>query len=205
MTNWLEKFQDLPVTAVSDGLDKYNHLWPTIKPVKDTQKVVGYAKTVQIPPGDNQLVLKAIREAQEGEVLIVDAGGYVDRAAAGDFIMGLAQTMGYTGAIINGAVRDIQEIRDLDFPVFCAGATPAAGFKHGHGSINEPISFNGVVVHPGDLIVAEEDGVVCVPRDRIEEVYEKAQNKLKKDEEREAKVLRDRAAVVEYLDGQLNQ
>ncbi|GAA0485211.1 RraA family protein [Salinibacillus aidingensis] len=205
MTNWLEKFQDLPVTAVSDGLDKYNHLWPTIKPVKETQKAVGYAKTVQIPPGDNQLVLKAIREAQEGEILIVDAGGYVDRAAAGDFIMGLAQTMGFTGAIINGAVRDIQEIRDLDFPVFCAGSTPAAGFKHGHGSINEPISFNGVVVHPGDLIVAEEDGVVCVPQDRIEKVYEKAQNKLKKDEEREAKVLGDRAAVVEYLDGQLNK
>ncbi|SES73847.1 Demethylmenaquinone methyltransferase [Salinibacillus kushneri] len=150
MAEWIQKFKDIPVTAVSDGLKGYNHLWPGIKPVKPTQKVVGYAKTVQIPPGDNKLVLQAIRDARPNEVLIVDAGGYIDRATAGDFIMGLAQMMGFTGAIINGAVRDIQGIRDLDFPVFCTGATPAAGFKHGNGTINEPTSCNGVVIHPGD-------------------------------------------------------
>lgn len=196
----VDRFQEVPTTCISDALDGLNNLDATIKPLKEEYRVAGRAFTVKMPVGDNLVVLKAIREAQPGDVLVIDAKGDTYRAIAGDFILGLAQTLGIKGVIADGVIRDIVGAKELNYPVFCKGTTIAASGKAGEGAIKVPISCGGVTIHPGDIIVGDADGVVAIPRALEEEVLEKALDKELKDQERAAKVSGKKEEVIAYLD-----
>lgn len=200
MEKWMKQFYDLPTTCISDALNGMNNLDPSIKPLQDSYKVAGRAFTVKIPAGDNTMVLKAIKEASPGDVLVVDAKGESYRAVAGDFVVGLAQKLGIAGIIVDGVIRDLIGVRSLNFPVFSKGTTVAASFKNGAGEINVPISCGGVSITPGDIIVGDADGVVVIPQADAEKVLEKALAKLKKDEQREASALQDEAYARKYLE-----
>lgn len=200
MEKWMKQFYDLPTTCISDALNGMNNLDPSIKPLQDSYKVAGRAFTVKIPAGDNTMVLKAIKEASPGDVLVVDAKGESYRAVAGDFVVGLAQKLGIAGIIVDGVIRDLIGVRSLNFPVFSKGTTVAASFKNGAGEINVPISCGGVSITPGDIIVGDADGVVVIPQADAEKVLEKALAKLKKDEQREASALQDEASARKYLE-----
>lgn len=195
----MKQFYDLPTTCISDALNGMNNLDPSIKPLQDSYKVAGRAFTVKIPAGDNTMVLKAIKEASPGDVLVVDAKGESYRAVAGDFVVSLAQKLGIAGIIVDGVIRDLIGVRSLNFPVFSKGTTVAASFKNGAGEINVPISCGGVSITPGDIIVGDADGVVVIPQADAEKVLEKALAKLKKDEQREASALQDEASARKYL------
>ncbi len=196
----MKQFYDLPTTCISDALNGMNNLDPSIKPLQDSYKVAGRAFTVKIPAGDNTMVLKAIKEASPGDVLVVDAKGESYRAVAGDFVVSLAQKLGIAGIIVDGVIRDLIGVRSLNFPVFSKGTTVAASFKNGAGEINVPISCGGVSITPGDIIVGDADGVVVIPQADAEKVLEKALAKLKKDEQREALALQDEASARKYLE-----
>lgn len=196
----MKQFYDLPTTCISDALNGMNNLDPSIKPLQDSYKVAGRAFTVKIPAGDNTMVLKAIKEASPGDVLVVDAKGESYRAVAGDFVVSLAQKLGIAGIIVDGVIRDLIGVRSLNFPVFSKGTTVAASFKNGAGEINVPISCGGVSITPGDIIVGDADGVVVIPQADAEKVLEKALAKLKKDEQREAWALQDEASARKYLE-----
>lgn len=194
------KFQEIPTTCVSDAMEGLNNLDSSIKPLQDKYKVAGRAFTVKMPVGDNLIFLRAIREARPGDVLVVDAKGDTYRAIAGDFIVGVAKTLGIKGIVVDGVIRDLEGIKRLDFPVFCKGTTIAASGKAGNGELNVPISCGGVTVSPGDLIIGDGDGVVAVPQAMEREVLDKALNKLALDIKREEKVSRDREEVIKYLE-----
>lgn len=196
----MKQFYDLPTTCISDALNGMNNLDPSIKPLQDSYKVAGRAFTVKIPAGDNTMVLKAIKEASPGDVLVVDAKGESYRAVAGDFVVSLAQKLGIAGFIVDGVIRDLIGVRSLNFPVFSKGTTVAASFKNGAGEINVPISCGGVSITPGDIIIGDADGVVVIPQADAEKVLEKALSKLKKDEQREASALQDEASARKYLE-----
>ncbi|MCG7335161.1 RraA family protein [Sporosarcina sp. ACRSM] len=196
----VDRFQEVPTTCISDALEGLNNLDAAIKPLKEEYRVAGRAFTVKMPVGDNLVVLKAIREAQPGDVLVIDAKGDTYRAIAGDFILGMAQTLGIKGVIADGVIRDIIGAKKLDYPVFCKGTTIAASGKAGEGAINIPISCGGVTIHPGDLIVGDADGVVVIPRAIEEEVLEKAVDKELKDQARAEKVSGKKEEVIAYLD-----
>lgn len=196
----MKQFYDLPTTCISDALNGMNNLDPSIKPLQDSYKVAGRAFTVKIPAGDNTMVLKAIKEASPGDVLVVDAKGESYRAVAGDFVVSLAQKLGIAGIIVDGVIRDLIGVRSLNFPVFSKGTTVAASFKNGAGEINVPISCGGISITPGDIIVGDADGVVVIPQADAEKVLEKALAKLKKDEQREASALQDEASARKYLE-----
>ncbi|MCM3799900.1 RraA family protein [Caldifermentibacillus hisashii] len=200
MEKWMKQFYDLPTTCISDALNGMNNLDPSIKPLQDSYKVAGRAFTVKIPAGDNTMVLKAIKEASPGDVLVVDAKGESYRAVAGDFVVSLAQKLGIAGIIVDGVIRDLIGVRSLNFPVFSKGTTVAASFKNDAGEINVPISCGGVSITPGDIIVGDADGVVVIPQADAEKVLEKALAKLKKDEQREASALQDEASARKYLE-----
>lgn len=200
MEKWMKQFYDLPTTCISDALNGMNNLDPSIKPLQDSYKVAGRAFTVKIPAGDNTMVLKAIKEASPGDVLVVDAKGESYRAVAGDFVVSLAQKLGIAGIIVDGVIRDLIGVRSLNFPVFSKGTTVAASFKNGAGEINVPISCGGISITPGDIIVGDADGVVVIPQADAEKVLEKALAKLKKDEQREASALQDEASARKYLE-----
>jgi RraA family protein len=194
------KFQEVPTTCISDAMEGLNNLDSSIKPLQDKYKVAGRAFTVKMPVGDNLVFLRAIREARPGDVLVVDAKGDIYRAIAGDFIVGMAKTLGIKGIVVDGVIRDLEGIKALDFPVFCKGTTVAASGKAGKGELNVPISCGGVTISPGDLIIGDGDGVVVVPEAMEREVLDKALDKLAVDIKREEKVSGKREEVIKYLD-----
>ncbi|WP_019394160.1 RraA family protein [Priestia filamentosa] len=194
------KFQEVSTTCVSDAMEGLNNLDSSIKPLQDKYKVMGRAFTVKMPVGDNLIFLRAIREARPGDILVVDAKGDTYRAIAGDFIVGMAKTLGIKGIVVDGVIRDLEGIKRLDFPVFCKGTTVAASGKAGNGELNVPISCGGVTISPSDLIIGDGDGVVVVPQAMEREVLDKALDKLALDIKREEKVSGDREEVIKYLD-----
>lgn len=205
MANIVNQFSEIPTTAVSDAMDGMNNMESSIKPLKEVYKVVGRAFTVQMPVGDNSMILRAFNEAKPGDVIVVDAKGDTYRAIAGDFMVSIAQTLGIQGIVVDGVIRDIVGIKALDFPVFCKGTTVAASAKSGGGKVQVPISCGGVTVHPGDLIVGDADGVVVIPQEKEEEILKKAKEKLEKDEKREQQVAGNPEAIRKYLNEMISK
>ncbi|WP_103109301.1 RraA family protein [Brevibacillus reuszeri] len=200
MSTIVSQYQNVPTTCISDALQGLTNMDSSIKPLKEEYRIAGRAFTVQMPIGDNLTVLQAIREAQPGDVLVIDAKGDTYRAIAGDFIVGLAKTLGIQGIVVDGVIRDIIGIKQLDFPVFCKGTTVAASGKAGWGQINVPISCGGTSISPGDMIVGDADGLVVIPQSIEQEILTQALDKLAKDQVREASVSGNPDAVRAYLD-----
>ncbi|WP_260286253.1 RraA family protein [Peribacillus aracenensis] len=187
MDTLIQQFRNLPTTAISDAMEGLSNLESAIKPLKEEFHMAGRALTVQMPVGDNSAVLKAIGQAKPGDIIVVDSKGDTYRAIAGDFVVGMMQTMEIGGLVVDGVIRDLEAIKEMNFPVFSKGTTVASSGKAGVGEINIPISCGGVTVFPGDLIIGDIDGVVVVPQARGEEILTKAKDKIMKDEQRAEK------------------
>ncbi|MEH7178105.1 RraA family protein [Neobacillus vireti] len=203
MSKTVSAFQEIPTTCISDIMQGLNNMDPLIKPLKEEYRMAGRAYTVKMPVGDNQCVLRGIREAKPGDILVVDAKGDTYRTIAGDFILGLAQTLGIKGVVTDGVIRDIIGVKKLNFPVFCKGTTVASSAKGGWGEVNVPISCGGTSICPGDIIVGDADGVVVIPKAIEEDVLRKAKEKLVKDQERDQKVSGKPDEIIRYLDNML--
>jgi regulator of RNase E activity RraA len=137
---------------------------------------------VRVAPGDNLMVHKAIDIAAPGDVIVVDAGGVVEQAIIGDIMTSHAAKRGVAGFVIDGAIRDADELRSRDFPVYARGVTHRGPYKNGPGEIGVPVSIGGMVVNPGDIIVGDGDGVVAVPLADAEAVLGAAREQKKKED-----------------------
>ncbi|HEU5142887.1 MAG TPA: hypothetical protein VFU04_07005 [Solirubrobacterales bacterium] len=153
--------------AISDLMNRLYTMAPTIRNLTDDELgILGTACTVKVYPGDNLMVHKALDVAKPGDVIVIDTSGSTMTAVLGDLISNKARHRGIAGFVVDGLVRDLAGIRALgDFPVFGRGVTPIGPLHRGPGEINHPISSGGVVVHPGDVIVGDLNGVVVVPRE----------------------------------------
>jgi 4-hydroxy-4-methyl-2-oxoglutarate aldolase len=199
MDSLVQQFKDIPTTAISDAMDGLNNLDSAIKPLKEDYRIAGRAITVQVPVGDNSAVLKAIGEAQPGDILIVDCKGDTYRAIAGDFVVGMMQTMEIGALVVDGVIRDLGAIKDLNFPVFSKGTTVASSGKEGVGKTNVQISCGGVTVNPGDMIIGDMDGVVVVPQAKCEDILKRAKEKIVKDEQRAEKYAGKPEEIRKYI------
>jgi RraA family protein len=139
--------------------------------------LAGPALTVKTRPGDNLMLHKALDLAEAGDVIVVDGGGDLTNSLMGELMLAHAETRGLAGIVLYGAVRDVAYMRSRRFPVFAAGVTHRGPYKDGPGEINVPIAIKGMVIHPGDLILGDDDGVLCVPFDDCEQVYTAAKAK----------------------------
>ena len=139
--------------------------------------LAGPALTVKTRPGDNLMLHKALDLAEAGDVIVVDAGGDLTNSLMGELMLAHAETKQLAGIVIYGAVRDVAYIRSRSLPVFAAGVTHRGPYKDGPGEINVPIAIEGMVIHPGDLVLGDDDGVLCVPFDDCEQVYVAAKAK----------------------------
>lgn len=199
-TDMIEQFKSIPSTAAADAAKGMTSISPAIKPLQGQYTLCGRAVTVKAVPGDNTAVLRGIRAAQPGDVLVVDAQGYVDRSMIGDFFAAAAQLLGVSGLVVDGSIRDVAAITASGWPVFCRAVTSAASGKHGTGEINVPVTCGGVTVRTGDIIIGDADGVVVIPQERAAELLAAAQDKLRRDEERAVRNLASPAAAKAYLD-----
>jgi RraA family protein len=151
-----------PCPDISDMLNRLYTMKPEIKNLTSKQRICGPATTVKVYPGDNLMVHKSLDIAQPGDVLVVDAGESAMNGIVGDLISTKAKFRGIQGFVIDGLIRDVDDIRLLDFPVFARGVTPVGPLHRGPGEINFSVSCGGIVVNPGDIICGDENGLVVV-------------------------------------------
>ncbi|WP_406624162.1 RraA family protein [Acidovorax sp. SDU_ACID1] len=157
------QFLDVPVANVSDCMSRMTAGGARLRPMHGGGRMAGPALTVKTRPGDNLMVHKALQLAVPGDVIVVDAGGDLTNAIIGEIMVGDAVLRQFGGIVINGAIRDAGALRAGDFPVFAAGVTHRGPYKDGPGEINVPIAIDGMVIEPGDLVIGDEDGLLCVP------------------------------------------
>lgn len=151
-------------------------LLPYHRPVPGT--LAGTAVTARSRGGDNLTYLRALEFCRPGDVLVVDAGGDLANAVVGGILSFYAAHIGVAGVVIDGAVRDVAEIRAREFPVYARGVTHRGPYKDGPGEINVPVSVGGMVVNPGDIVVGDQDGLMAFARDEAELLIEKARAHL---------------------------
>lgn len=149
-----------------------------ISALSPLMKVAGPAVTVEVRPGDNLMLHTAVALAKPGDVIVVDGKGDRTCALTGALMATQAKAMGIAGFIIDAAVRDVEEIRELGFPVFSVGSNPNGPTKFVPGRVNWPVSVGGVAVSPGDLVVGDADGVVVIEREKAESLLELAEKKV---------------------------
>jgi regulator of RNase E activity RraA len=168
---------------ISDLMNRLYAMEPAIKNMTDPDlRLVGPACTVKVYPGDNLMVHKALDVAQPGDVIVVDTSSSSLTAVLGDLVCTKARHRGVAGFIVDGLIRDLPAIRRLgDFPVFARDVTPKGPLHRGPGEIGYPISCGGIVVNPGDVVVADLNGVVVVPRDISDELLARLDSKAAKE------------------------
>lgn len=140
--------------------------------------VCGNAVTVRVRAGDNLLIHRALDLLQPGDVLLVDGEGDVSRALVGEIMMTSARVRGALGFVMDGAVRDVEAFEEHRFPCWARGVSLRGPYKDGPGSLNVPIAVGGMLVHPGDVIVGDCDGLVAVRPEEALAVAQRAQEKV---------------------------
>jgi RraA family protein len=178
--------REIPVAALSDNMHRNIGtvgLQPYHRPGKQT--MAGTAVTARSRGGDNLTYLRALEFCRPGDVLVIDAGGDLANAVVGGILSFYAAHIGVVGVVVDGAVRDVAEIRERDFPVYARGVTHRGPYKDGPGEINVPVSVGGMVVNPGDIVVGDQDGWLAIPQAGVEQLIERARAHL----EAEAKTI----------------
>lgn len=169
----LEAWKKIATASTSDMMNRHGTMHAAIKAVTTANRFVGQARTVQCIAADNSILHYISSTAEPGEVIVADAGGAVEHALWGGITTLEAHRRGIAGLVVDGAVRDLRESRDIGLPIFCRGITPRGPHKAFGGALDVPVSCGGQPVMPGDLVLGDEDGVVVVPLDREEEIFRK--------------------------------
>ena len=174
-----------------------------VAPLAPGMKLAGPAFTIEVRAGDNLMIHAAMAMAKPGDILLVDGKGDTSCALMGALMINACKVLGLGGIVIDGAVRDTEELRELAFPVFCRAANPNGPTKFIPGRINWPVSAGGVAVSPGDLIVGDADGVVAIEREKAASLLPLAAKKVADEGKRMDEILARRALRPGWLDASL--
>lgn len=154
----------------------------------DNASLVGVALTCHAGPADNLAVFAALDAARRGDIIVAGTDAFMATAVVGDLLLGMARNRGVAGLVTDGLVRDIPGLLEVGLPIFCAGVTANSPARNGPGSVGLPVVLGGVAVHPGDVLVADRDGVVVVPREQLEEIVARLEPIRAAERDLEAKV-----------------
>jgi 4-hydroxy-4-methyl-2-oxoglutarate aldolase len=172
--NALDRFADFDPATLYEAAGRRGMVDPAIRPAWPGARVCGPALTIECPPCDNLMLHVAVANAQPGSVIVATVGSHLLAGAWGEILTEAARARGVAGLVIDGAVRDIDAIEGLRFPVFSRGLAIGACTKERAGQLDIPIELGGVTVRPGDLVFGNADGLVIVEHEKLEEVYEAA-------------------------------
>ncbi|MBQ3664187.1 MAG: 4-carboxy-4-hydroxy-2-oxoadipate aldolase/oxaloacetate decarboxylase [Clostridia bacterium] len=178
-----EKLSKLPTGNVADSVGRNCVMDSGIKPIDPKSHMIGRAVTVDCYPGDNLALHQGIYAANAGDVLICDCKGFTEAGHFGDIMAVACQVRGLAGVVIDGSCRDSEDIRELGLPMFVRAFNPSGTVKESLARINVPIVCGGVAVRPGDIIFGDCDGVVVVPQEKEDQVFEKAMAKYNRESE----------------------
>jgi 4-hydroxy-4-methyl-2-oxoglutarate aldolase len=174
-----------------------------IAPLSPGMRLAGPAFTIEVRHGDNLMIHAAMTLARPGDVLVIDGKGDTSCALMGSIMINACKKLGLAGVVIDGSVRDTEELRELGFPVYATGANPNGPTKYIPGRINWPVSCGGVAVRPGDLIVGDADGVVVVEREKASSLLDAAAKKVAEERTRLDEIAAGKDLRPKWLDGAL--
>jgi regulator of RNase E activity RraA len=177
-TEELKQWRAIPPAVASDCMNRTQVMNAAIKPITGSGSLCGQARTVTTMVGDCGPICSLLATAREGEVLVVDAGGVTDTAVWGGVMTAEAVQRKLGGAVIDGAIRDVAEVRKLGLSMYCRAVVPRGPHQGFGGVVDGTVSVAGVPVRPGDIVLGDEDGVVIVPLERAAEVLAAAQAHL---------------------------
>ena len=196
----VKKASEFAASILADVAGRRGTLDGRIAPVSPSMRMAGPAFTIEVRPGDNLMIHAAISMAKPGDVLVID--GKADRTCAlmGSIMINACKKIGLAGVVLDAAVRDTEELRELGFPVYSVGSNPNGPTKFVPGRINWPISCGGVAVNPGDLVVGDADGVVVVERGKAASLLDAAAKKVADERSRIADIVAGRNLTPKWLD-----
>ncbi|MEY4751784.1 MAG: hypothetical protein RIQ60_3998 [Pseudomonadota bacterium] len=192
-----------PSSILADVAGRRGALSGRIAPLAPGMRLAGPAITVEVRPGDNLMIHAAMAIARPGDVIMVDGKGDLSSALMGEIMSQQCVALGVAGVVIDGAVRDSEAIRELGFPMYAAGLNPNGPTKSIAGRLNHPIAIGGVTVHPGDLVVADADGVTVIERSKAAAMLPLAVEKVAAETKRIADIQSRKALRPAWLDGAL--
>ena len=187
-TDLMEAYRHLPVATISDVLGPGHVMHPSVRALRPGMRLLGAAYTLKLPPADNLGMHVAVREAKAGDVIVAEQSGGALGAPVGEIMAMAAMQKGLAGIVLNGAVRDAEKLRSEPWPVFAACIYAQQCRKDGPAWLQTTIDCAGVTVHPGDLIVGDDDGVVVVPFASIASVAQEVVKKMEKESLRIASI-----------------
>lgn len=184
-----EAYAKVASATAHEAMGRRGAVHSSIKPIRNGMRLLGRAFTCVCPPGDNLTLHAALKMASRGDVIVCASDGFTEQGLFGDVMASCAMGMGIAGLLADGGVRDTATIHEVGFPVFSCGISIKGTVKETLGALNTPVVVGGVTVHPGDLVIGDDDGVVIVP-------IGEAHALIKACEEREAKETRFRAELL---------
>lgn len=167
------EFEAFPTGNLCNADPRVRAIAPAIRPLILGKRIAGRARTARITPGQNGAIHRAVHHATAGDILVVDGGGSERFGPFGDLLADGCQAKGIVGAVFDCTIRDSADIAALGFQVFCRGFHPEATAKMDRGDTDVPVVLGGVTVHPGDIVVGDDDGVVVIPGEAAAEVLTK--------------------------------
>ena len=179
----LKQWSKISTCIIGDCMNRQGIMSSRISSVREGMTFCGQARTVSITHGDNSAIHAALTLVKKGEVLVVEGGGFLDRAVWGELMNRSSASIGLEGVVIDGSVRDISEIKKQSLPLFAAGVSAAGPTKGGGGKIDVPVSCGNISINPGDIIIGDDDGVAVIPLGISTQIYDDSIEKIKAENE----------------------
>ncbi len=202
----VERFKGMPVANIDDCMNRIAAADAAIEPIGYKGQLLGTAFTIRVPQGDNLMFHKAMDMAEPGDVIVIDAGGYMDRAIFGELMATYCKTRGIKGIVCDGAIRDRGGLAAMEgFQVYARSATPNGPYKNGPGEINVPVVIGGKIVYPGDIVVGDDDGVIFIRPEIANEIADATLAVEKKEADIMKHILEDGTYIRPWVDEKLKE
>jgi 4-hydroxy-4-methyl-2-oxoglutarate aldolase len=178
----VEALTGFGVSTVHEALGQDGYLGPDLRPIQDGARIGGTAVTVLRRPGDNLMIHAAVEQCQPGDILVVTTTSPSRDGSFGELLATALQHRGVRGVVTTAGVRDVADLRAMGFPAWSGSVSAQGTVKANAGAVNVPIGIGGRIIHPGDVVLADDDGVLCVPRNVTADTLRAARAREAKEE-----------------------
>jgi len=194
----VDQLAELGVATVHEAIGRAGYLGAGLRPIQDGVRAGGTAVTALCWPGDNLMIHAAVEQCQAGDLLVVTTASPSTDGMFGELLATSLAARGVRGLVIEAGVRDVAELREMGFGVWSAAVSAQGTVKETAGAVNVPVSVGGQIITPGDAIIADDDGVVCVPRGDIGAALTAARSRTAKEERNRAELARGQLGLDLY-------